>query len=237
MMAKPKILVVDDEKNTRLTLEEALEPLGYEIVLASSGEEAIGRLEDPDLTLVLLDLRMPGVTGLDVLRHIERKRPDVRVVILTAHGTVDAAVESMKHGALDVIQKPFALEEIRTVVQKELDPGHREAARTRDYEREVSDARKSIREADFDVALGHLRRATDRNPSRPEAFNLIGAIHELRHNRAEAQRHYRLAVDLDPTYGPAKENLERSARDPVRRGRVSLGENLADTSAERGEEA
>lgn len=235
-MPKSKILVVDDEKNTRLTLEEALEPLGYDIVLAASGEEAIKRLEDPDLTLILLDLRMPGVSGLDVLRHIERERPDVRVVILTGHGTVDDAVESMKHGALDVIQKPFALEEIRALVQAELDPGQRQTARMRDYEGEVSDARNSIQEGDFDVALGHLRRARNRDPSRPEAFNLIGAVHELRHDRAEAQRHYRLALDLDPTYGPARENLEGSTRDPVRRGRVSLGEGLPETKPGREEE-
>lgn len=223
-METRKILVVDDENNTRMTLEEALEPLGYEIVLAASGEEALDRLSDPQLALVLLDLKMPGISGLDVLRHIERERPDLRVVILTAHGTVDAAVESMKHGAFDVVRKPFSLDEIRRLVHGEMDPDRQESSLAAEYERDVRDGRSSILEGAFDVALGHLQRAAKRDPSRPEAINLIGVVHELRHERVEAQQQYRLALELDPTYAPARENLEKSTGDPSRRGAPSLGE-------------
>lgn len=227
-----KILVVDDEKNTRTTLEEALKPLGYEILLASSGEDALEHMADRGLGLVLLDLRMPGMGGLDVLRRFERDRPDVRVVILTAHGNVETAVESMKHGAADLIQKPLALAEIRNLVQIAMDPARQSTMRGNEYDRDVGDARRSIREDALDAALAQLRRATDLDYSRPEAHNLIGVVHELRHDRVTAQTHYRIALEFDRTYGPARDNLTKSMGDPAERGAPSLGERGAEAGKE-----
>lgn len=223
-MSKDTILVVDDERNTRLTLEQALEPLGYELRLAASGEEALAELADSSIALVLLDLRMPGVDGLEVLRHIERDRPDLRVLILTAHGTVDSAVEVMKHGAADVIRKPFSVEEIRALVRREMDPALRADARKARYAGHVREGRRLLEAVQLDAALAHLHQAIEVDPDRPEAHNLIGVIEELRHNRPEAQRHYRTALDLDAAYTPARENLDASTGDPATRGRPSLGE-------------
>jgi len=223
-MNKRKILVVDDEQNTRTTLEHALEPLSYDIVLAASGEEALQWIADPGIALVLLDLRMPGLSGMEVLRRFEQERPDVRVVIMTAHGTVTAAVESMKRGALDVLQKPFSLEQIRALVRQEMDPAIREAATRAGYDQQLRDARAKIRDGALDAALGQLRAAFARDPDRPEAFNLMGVIAEIRRNRPEAQRQYRLALDLEPTYAPARRNLEKSVGDPVLRGPMLLGD-------------
>lgn len=224
MMPQEKILVVDDERNTRRTLDEALAPLGYEVLLAASGEKAIERMGDPGIGLVLLDLKMPGIQGLDVLEWIERERPDVSVVILTAHGTVDSAVESMKHGALDVIQKPFSLEQIRALVTREMDPETRLRSRREGYESRIERARASIKAGDLDPALAHLRAAEGLDPDRPEAFNLLGVVAELKHDRPRAHKNYRLALELDPTYGPAQENLHGSTRAPIERGPLALGE-------------
>ena len=210
MARQRKILVVDDERNTRLTLEEALEPLGYEVVLAGSGSEALERLLDPGIELVLLDLKMPGVDGLEVLRHAERERPDVKVLVLTAHGTVDSAVESMKHGAADLIQKPFSIEEIRAAVGEWIDPERVEEARARAYDKHVRLGREKIREREPGAAEGHLKRAVSLDPERPEALNLLGVVGELRHDPSEAQKYYRLALQVDATYGPARENLART---------------------------
>jgi DNA-binding NtrC family response regulator len=223
-MPQEKILVVDDERNTRTTLEEALHPLGYEVVLASSGAEALERLTDRGIALVLLDLKMPGMGGLDVLRRIGDERPDVTVVILTAHGTTDSAVESMKHGALDVIQKPFSLNEIRDFVRREMDPGTREQLRKDQYHQRVGQAREMIRGGALESALAHLREAEALDPGRPDAFNLTGVISELRRDRTAAQKQYRIALDLDPTYQPAKENLQGSTRGPTERGALALGD-------------
>jgi DNA-binding NtrC family response regulator len=115
MTAKP-VLIVDDEKNIRLTLSIALEPLGLESDSAMNGEEALQMLREKDYRLVLLDLKMPGMDGMEVLRRLRDIRPDIRVIIITAHGTIESAVEAMKLGAVDFIQKPFAPKEIRDLV-------------------------------------------------------------------------------------------------------------------------
>jgi DNA-binding NtrC family response regulator len=116
---RPVVLVVDDDDGIRLTVTEALEGAGYEVAAVSEALEAIARLNEP-YDVVLLDLWLPGLGGMDVLRHIERTRPALPVVIMTAHGSVPAAVEAMKLGACEFIEKPFTVEEIRDVVAKAL---------------------------------------------------------------------------------------------------------------------
>ncbi len=222
-MERQKVLIVNDAATTRRALERALEPLGHELVLAASGEDALDRLADPALALVLLDLKMEGLGGLDVLRRIERDHPSLRVVVLAENGSVEEAVESMKHGAFEVLQQPYEPDEVRELVRTELDPAARESARHSRYAREIDAAKTAIRDGALDHALAHLRRATRRSPDRPEAPNLIGVVHELRQDRPEAQKHYRIALDLDPTYAPARENLEGSTRGPTERGAISLG--------------
>lgn len=233
-MIANRILIVDDEKNIRSALGDALAPLGYEIALAESGQRALELMRDPSIRLVLLDLKMPGIGGIDVLRRIERERPDLRVLILTAHGTVDTAVESMKRGAVDVLQKPVAMEELRQIVRHVMERDGDTAEETLDYQTHVDLARKAIRDGNFDAALAHLRTAANAEPSRPEAFNLLGVIFEVRRNRVEAQKQYRIALDLDGSYEPAAENLSRSMRDPTSRGAVRLGdEDRANHSSRR----
>ncbi len=112
MRDKP-ILIVDDEKNIRLTLSRSWEALGVETDSAEDGKEALVKLEEKEFGLILLDLRMPGVDGMEVLRQVRESRPDIRIIILTAYGTIELAVEAMKLGAVDFIQKPFVPEQIR----------------------------------------------------------------------------------------------------------------------------
>jgi len=101
------ILVVDDEKNIRLTLSQSLESLGVEIRTAVNGEEALQKLQEEDFSLILLDLKMPGMGGMEVLRRVRERWSKARVIIITAHGTIESAVEAMKLGAADFIQKTF----------------------------------------------------------------------------------------------------------------------------------
>ena len=120
MKAKP-ILIVDDEKNICLTLSQALETLEIETDTALNGDEALAKLQNKEFGLILLDLRMPGMDGMEVLRRVREIRPDIRVIILTAYGTIESAVEAMKLGAVDFIQKPFSPEEIRELVSRVMD--------------------------------------------------------------------------------------------------------------------
>jgi DNA-binding NtrC family response regulator len=112
------ILIVDDEKNIRLTLSRSLEVLGVETDSAEDGKEALVKLREKEFGLILLDIRMPGVDGMEVLRQVRENRPDIRIIVLTAYGTIELAVEAMKLGAVDFIQKPFVPEQIRERVAR-----------------------------------------------------------------------------------------------------------------------
>lgn len=208
-MSQDAILVVDDEKNIRLALGQALKPLGRPVLTALSGEEALEMLHDPGIGVMILDYRLPGIDGMAVLERASRERPDVAVIMITAFGSVERAVEAMKLGAVDFIAKPFAPEEIRDLVSR---VSNREAlteADARDYRGRLELAKQAIRRRNFAAALDHARKAVGLDPYRAEGFNLVGALHEILHDREEALRNYRLAVEVDPTYAPAQTNLER----------------------------
>jgi CheY-like chemotaxis protein len=119
-LRKEGVLIVDDERNIRLTLSRSLEALGMQIQTAVNGEEALQKLQEDEFALLLLDLKMPGIDGMDVLRQIRERWPKTRVIVITAHGSIDLAVEAMKLGAVDFIQKPFSPTEIRELVTKVL---------------------------------------------------------------------------------------------------------------------
>ncbi|MFH1059052.1 MAG: response regulator [Pseudomonadota bacterium] len=208
-MSQLKILVVDDEKNIRLALTEALKPLGHAIQAALNGEEALTLLQDQEIKVMLLDLRLPGMDGMEVLKRVSQERPEVAVIIITAFGTVERAVEAMKLGAVDFIAKPFAPQEIRELITRVLARERLTEQDAKDYRVRLELAKQSIRARNFAAALEHARKALGLDPYRAEGFNLVGALHEILHDREEAQKNYRLAVEVDPTYAPAQANLDR----------------------------
>jgi DNA-binding NtrC family response regulator len=105
-MPKEKILIVDDDPDIVESLQDRLEYYGYDVSVAYNGEEALKKIDDNPPDLVLLDIRMPGIDGMEVLQRITQKYPGMLVVMLTAHGTIDVAVEAMKKGAYDFLEKP-----------------------------------------------------------------------------------------------------------------------------------
>ena len=119
-MTGKRILVVDDEEGVRWALRKALEQADFRVDLAVDGPAGLLAAGDPDVDLVLLDVRLPGQDGLDVLREICKRRPDLPVVMMTAYGTLQVAVEAMKLGAYDYIGKPFDIDEVLLVVEKAL---------------------------------------------------------------------------------------------------------------------
>lgn len=112
------IMIVDDEKNTREGLKWALEATGAEIHLASDGEEALVRLGSQPVDLVLSDLKMPRLDGMELLTHVREESPETDFVILTGHGTVETAVEAMKKGAFDYVIKPVNIDELQLMIQR-----------------------------------------------------------------------------------------------------------------------
>ena len=112
------ILVVDDEKNYLLVLSEVLQDEGYEVLTAQGGHEALDIQKSSDLDLILTDMKMPGMDGIELLENIKALDPDLPVIMMTAHGTVDKAVEAMQKGAYSYILKPFDNERLTIYVKK-----------------------------------------------------------------------------------------------------------------------
>jgi DNA-binding response OmpR family regulator len=210
-MTKVKsILIVDDEEHIRLTISKSLEILGVEIGEAANGEQALQKIKQKNYGVIILDLRLPGgMDGLEVLRKVRETRPDIRVIMVSAYGTIDSAVEAMKLGAVDFLQKPFAAAEIRELVARVIGRDKLDEKTALDYVSFIELAKRSIGERLFDAAIEHVRKAISLDPTRPEAFNLLGILMEVRHDWVEAQQQYRAALALDPTYEAARKNLNR----------------------------
>lgn len=117
-MGSIKILIVDDELVMRKSLSGWLERDGYKVDTAESGEEAIEKLKETRFDLLLVDIKMEGISGLDVLKHVKENDPDVAVVMITAYGSISTAIEAMKNGAFDYLLKPFDPDELGMLIEK-----------------------------------------------------------------------------------------------------------------------
>ncbi|HEX6545134.1 MAG TPA: response regulator, partial [Bryobacteraceae bacterium] len=117
-MNNNSILVVDDEKSLRRILQVQLEQRGYTVGTAENGTDALGRLQTTHFGLIISDLRMPGLSGLDLLKEIRHVSPQSKVIILTAFGTVETAVEAMQNGAYHYVTKPVNFNELSLVVER-----------------------------------------------------------------------------------------------------------------------
>ena len=109
---KIRVLLVDDEEEFVETLAQRLEVREFDVTTALSGADALERLEHEEVDLVILDLQMPGVDGIEVLRKIKELKPLIEVIMLTGHATVETAIEGMKLGAFDFLIKPTETEEL-----------------------------------------------------------------------------------------------------------------------------
>ena len=119
-MSRKSILVVDDEKSQREILEMILSGEGYDVTTASSGEAAMKFVADRHFDLVLTDLKMTGMSGLDLLKELTNFDKSIIVILLTAHGTVDSAVDALRLGAFDYLQKPYDAEKLLETVSRSL---------------------------------------------------------------------------------------------------------------------
>ncbi|QXE89742.1 sigma-54-dependent transcriptional regulator [Geomonas subterranea] len=120
-MRRAKIMVVDDEHLIRWSLEQNLKKQGYEVCTAGTGEDALRIARDEQPELVLLDYHLPGINGLEVLQRLKEIDEEILVIMVTAQGGLETAVNTMRHGAYDYINKPFNLDEMALVVRKALE--------------------------------------------------------------------------------------------------------------------
>ena len=111
-MVKMKIMLVDDEERFLQTTQKMIAKKGYDVLTATSGEECLKKLEDELVHVVILDVKMPGMDGVETLKHIKQKFPLVEVIMLTGHATAESAVEGLKLGATDYLTKPANIEDL-----------------------------------------------------------------------------------------------------------------------------
>lgn len=248
-MEQKAILVVDDEKNIRLTISHALDCLKIPVETAANGEEAVEKLNTGKFGVVFLDLKMAGMDGIEVLKIIRQEWPTIKVVIITAHGSISSAVEAMKIGAIDFIQKPFTPKEIREIaanvikynpldlyglqlseelIKSSCNSESKPDSHIIDYSELIKIAIEHIQYRRFNNARYVLSRAIAINPGYPEAYNLIGAMLEMNNESIESQKFYRAALDIDPTYKPAWSNIERitsfDSQGEIDFGKIDKGE-------------
>jgi DNA-binding NtrC family response regulator len=145
-MRKTKIMVVDDEHLIRWSLEQNLKKQGYEVCTAGTGEDALRLARDEQPELVLLDYHLPGINGLEVLQRLKELDEDIIVIMVTAQGGLETAVNTMRHGAYDYINKPFNLDELSIVIRKALE--------TSDLRREVVQLRSEHKKQGPPTILG-----------------------------------------------------------------------------------
>jgi DNA-binding response OmpR family regulator len=221
MSSVSKVLIVDDEPNVRLVFRTTLDAAGYEVTEAADGESALDVLHGGPVDLVFLDLRMPGMDGLEVLQRLRAAGDHTPVIIVTAHGDVPNAVQAMKLGAIDFLGKPLSPADLRKVA---LDVLTRHARRpswaTRpqaaepvtpasQFAQNLGRAKRALNQQAFGEAEVYLKQALGLDDDSAEAHNLMGVLHELRNEHDASYREYRAALKADRHYEPARHNMTR----------------------------
>lgn len=222
-----RLLIVDDETNVRLSFRMTLETEGYEIFEAHSGEQAVQLLAKHSFALAILDVRMTGMDGLELLAKMRESGVRVPAMIVTAYSDVPHAVKAMKLGAIDFLQKPLRPEDFRKIVAEIIE----RHARPDDAPAEISGAhivaaKRCLNLRAFAKARLHLAKALELNAKSVEAFNLAGVLAELLEDYDKAKKYYGRAIKLDKNYEPAQQNMRRlfevdhfgSSQEPVNLG-------------------
>jgi DNA-binding response OmpR family regulator len=206
-----KILIVDDETNVRLNYRITLETEGYTIFDVASGARALEELLGRSFDLAILDMRMPGMDGLDLLAKMREAGIAVPAMMVTAYSDVPHAVKAMKLGAIDFLQKPLQPEELRRIVAEILKrhaPSDQEIT-AGNFHSHIVAAKRCLNLRSFAMARIHLVKALELNDKSVEAFNLAGVLAELLDDVDKAKKYYGQAIKLNKNYEPAQQNMRR----------------------------
>jgi DNA-binding NtrC family response regulator len=209
-----KILIVDDSKNIRITIQHLLENENHEFDIAMNGKEALDKILTNEFDLVFLDIRMPTMDGMEVLREIRKKGNKTPVVILSAYGTVDNAVEAMKLGVVDFMTKPFTPTEIRELLQSF---EKREALTEEDEEpeKELSLAeleqyvKRLISSEKYEKAMDILKKYLEKYQDSGIIYYYLGLLSESREDFEKALKYYRTALVFNNELVQAEINLSK----------------------------
>lgn len=207
-MNNARILVIDDEKNVRFTVIHALQNDGYQVDAASSGVDGLQKASVSRYDLLLVDLRMPGMTGVEMLRELRRQHTDVPAVIITAYGIPRQLVEAAELGAIDCVRKPFSIQTIRHIVRDVIET----CSLADDFVPQTGDeflmmGRHEMMNGQLESAREYLERAAAIASDRAEIHILLGVNAYLRGEQAAAVDCFERALTIDPSSKTASEYL------------------------------
>lgn len=201
------ILVVDDERNIRKNLGMVLEAEGYKVDTANNGDDALLRVKEGRYDIAFVDIQMPKMDGLELLRYLRGVRPQMPVVMLTAYGTVMRAVEAMKLGAVDFLEKPFDPKVIQLLCQEIFERGKITTTGTIDELLHLAELARERRA--FTEARLHLKVAMTRDLSRAEPYYQLAELCEAEGQVSHAVQYYYMALEAQPRFEPAHAALAR----------------------------
>lgn len=165
---KRTILIVDDEQNMQTVVRMILEDSGHHVLMAQSAEQGLAHLQDPNLDVILTDLKMPGMSGEEFVSHCRKERPDVPVIVITAHGTIKSAVSSVHAGATDYLVKPFEPEALEISVHN--------ALKLRDILRENQQLKAAVKQAQ------HRKKLIGKSPAAQRLLEEIKRVAPFKSN-------------------------------------------------------
>jgi len=221
MSIKPTILIVDDELGPRESLRMILKD-DYRLETAASGKEAISLIDQIELDLIILDIRMPEMNGIDLLKVIREKTPATEVIMVTAYASVDTATEALRLGAVDYLQKPFDILQVRNVVSKGLLKRYqsREAGRKLDelqlaklsLEEEIMNTKSSI-QSHYQETIDSLVAAVDAKDSYTKG-----------HQKRVAELVMRIGENMDLVAGELEAICQAATLHDI--GKIGVAENI-----------
>jgi len=200
-----RILVVDDERNIRKNLSLMLEAAGHLVDMVGDGEDALLKCKEQPYDIAFVDLQMPHMGGLELLRHLRALSATTAVVILTAYGSVARAVEAMKLGAMDFLEKPFDPKTIRLLTEEILLRQRLGLSGSVEDLLHVAELARG-RQA-FGEARAYLKTAMLRDLARPEPYYWLGYLCEFEGDLRQATHYYCMAREANHTFQPALDAL------------------------------
>lgn len=184
-----KVLIVDDTKNIRMMLTTCLELEGYEVIQAKNGHEALEIFDKENINVAFIDIKMPEISGTEILRRIRGKGINIPIIIMTAFATVKNAIECTKLGAVAYLQKPFTPEKVK-VVLKDIKDLQGKDEQTQNY---VRLGEELLREGKVEDAISIFKKALGTDPTYGKVYFLLGKTYAYEGDLIEANKFYEAA--------------------------------------------
>jgi len=208
-MSQVRMLIIEDEINIAKTIAATFSKTVYKVEQCHDGTEGLKKLQTEEWDIVFLDIRLPGIDGMEILKQISETQTPVNVIMITAYGSIENAVQAMKYGAVDFVPKPLEPEVLRDIVRKVIARRLYTEQNVAEYQEFIELTKLHIKSREYQKAHVVIKKAIAQKPESAEAYNLLGAINEVLGDNIAAAQAYQMAIKFDAYYNPALENLKR----------------------------